>query len=283
MEDLIERFTKWGQSQADIRAGMVLGSYARIDRPADCFSDLDLLVVATDPEPYLSATAWLSNFGHVRLTFVEPTAVGNFRERRALFEGARDIDFSIVSTEAVQQMIRHGMPGEIADVLRRGMKILFDKDGLSKHLGEKAKTSAKTPKLPTEFEWNETTQDFFYHLIWAAKKARRGELWVAKSCCDGHLRRLMLRLIEWHTRATKGVDYDTWHRGRFLEEWADSELLRALPETFAPYDLAVLPRALRANLNLYQRLGRELATSLGYSFPEAAHKFTLDWLERDSL
>jgi aminoglycoside 6-adenylyltransferase len=44
-DQIIERFLAWAQHQADIRAAVIIGSQARVDRPADRWSDLDLLVV----------------------------------------------------------------------------------------------------------------------------------------------------------------------------------------------------------------------------------------------
>src|SRR5262245_61357864 len=66
MNQLIERFTAWGQGRPDIRAIAILGSQARTDRPADEWSDLDLLIVATDPRPYLAGGEWLAELGRVR-------------------------------------------------------------------------------------------------------------------------------------------------------------------------------------------------------------------------
>jgi hypothetical protein len=55
---------------------------------------------------------------------VEPTATGNFKERRAAFKDGKDIDFSLVPVQAIQQMVKQQIPVEIADVFRRGFKIL---------------------------------------------------------------------------------------------------------------------------------------------------------------
>lgn len=112
------------------------------------------------------------------------------------------------------------------------------------------------------------------HAVWAAKKAKRGELWIAKSSCDGYLKNLILRLIEWHAKSKS--DCDTWHKGRFLERWAEPEVLQELPSTFAGYTLADVQRALLANLLFYERFGREVAHVLGYRFPEEAYSFATD-------
>jgi aminoglycoside 6-adenylyltransferase len=271
MQDLIELFTTWALDQADIRSAIIVGSQARADRPADGLSDLDLAVVVTDPLIYLSDTTWLCRFGEPFLTFVESTADGNFRERRVLFKDGRDVDFSLLPAAAVQQMLVQRVPAETADVLRRGFRILVDKDGLAQRLTDRTRWPESLQTFPTELTWIKTSHDFFYHVVLAAKKAKRGELWVAKSTCDGYLKNLILRLIEWHAKAKS--DRDTWHKGRFLEHWAEPEILQELPGTFASYTLAGVQRALLAKLRFYERFGREVARALEYRFPDEAYSF----------
>jgi aminoglycoside 6-adenylyltransferase len=278
MQELIDRFTAWAQDQPDIRAGVILGSRARSEMPADSLSDLDLLVIARDPLIYLSNVSWLLTFGEPGLTFVESTAVGDFRERRVLFKDGRDVDFSVVPAAAIQQMLDQQVPVEIADVFRRGFKILVDKDRLAERLTDRSRWPEKAEQLPTESSWRETSNDFLYHVVWAAKKARRGELWVAKSSCDGYQKNLLLLLIEWHARA-KG-QRDTWHNGRYLERWADSAVLQQLPGTFASYTLADVQRALLANLRSYEKFGREIANAFGYNFPDEAYSFSTDQVKQ---
>src|SRR3712207_1019319 len=92
-EVVLDRFLTWAHSQQDIRAVVVVGSRARTDHPADDHSDLDLVVVTTDSNRYLSQTDWLKLLGTSWLTFLEKQAVGEGLERRVLFEGALDVDF----------------------------------------------------------------------------------------------------------------------------------------------------------------------------------------------
>ena len=139
MQDIVDRFVTWAQGRPDVRAGVILGSWARNETPADHLSDLDLLVIVSDPSVFLSEASWLLSFGEPCLTFVEPTATGNFKERRAAFKDGKDIDFSLVPVEAIQQMVGQQIPAEIADVFRRGFRILVDKDRLAERLTDSAR------------------------------------------------------------------------------------------------------------------------------------------------
>ena len=53
MQQLENRVVTWAESQPSIRAILVVGSRARRDFPADEWSDLDLMIFATDFEGYL--------------------------------------------------------------------------------------------------------------------------------------------------------------------------------------------------------------------------------------
>lgn len=105
----------------------------------------------------------------------------------------------------------------------------------------------------------DTVKDFWYHALWTAKKLRRGEIWVAKFCCGGYMKHRFLQCLEWYTKATRGQDYDTWYRGRFLEKWADPLILTELRKTFAPYDEEGVKEALYHTTSLFQQLPQETA------------------------
>ena len=63
MHDMIERLLTWAKHRPDVRAGVILGSWDRNDTPADNMSDLDLLVIVSDPSVFISEASWLLNFG----------------------------------------------------------------------------------------------------------------------------------------------------------------------------------------------------------------------------
>jgi len=46
-EQLLGKFVKFAEVQSDIRAAVVIGSRARVNCPADEWSDLDILVATT--------------------------------------------------------------------------------------------------------------------------------------------------------------------------------------------------------------------------------------------
>jgi aminoglycoside 6-adenylyltransferase len=245
----------WARARADLHAAVVVGSQVRSEKPADRWSDLDVFLVVDDPEPYTTASDWVAEFGRPIVTFVEPTAVGEERERRVLYETGEDVDLALIPLSALDQL-------EVAaPLLARGYRMLVDKIGLEEHLRRVAAGFA-APGLPTQHDFTELASDFWYHALWAAKKLRRGEVFTAKQCLDGYLKARVVTLLEWHARAVD-PSVDTWHGGRFLERWADPGALAALENAFAYYDLRDVARALWETIDLWQGLEEETARRLG--------------------
>jgi aminoglycoside 6-adenylyltransferase len=94
------------------------------------------------------------------------------------------------------------------------------------------------------------------------------------------MKRLLLRMLEWHTRAMKGWHHDTWHNGRFIERWAHPRALQALHAVFAHYDGAEIKRALLATMDLFRWLAKETAEYLGYQYPTLADQHVSDLVNR---
>lgn len=259
---------------------MIVGSRARSDHPADEWADLDIIMVTTDPQRYLSSVDWLKNIGNPLLTFLEPTATGDELERRVLFEGILDVDFAITPKDKAEQVLKSEVSPEIANMFGRGVRVLVDKDKMVSEL-EKLVSAVKRvpPRLPTENEFVEVVNDFLYHAVFTAKHLRRGELWWTSGCLDCYMQRLMLIMMEWHAKAVCGLNHETWFRGRFLEEWADPSVIKGLRSSFAHYDKDDIKRALLAAMSLFQEMAKETSNRLGFKYPAEVDMRITEWIK----
>jgi aminoglycoside 6-adenylyltransferase len=242
----------WAAERDDVRAAVLLGSQARVDTPADHLSDVDVVLFVQDPARLLQDAGWLERFGEPLLTFVEQTAVGGFEERRVLFRDGLEVDFAILPAAVAESP-----PQDAAGVFARGYRVLYDGIGLVvPQLGE------VEPAPPTQAQLDQLSNDFWYHLLWAAKKLRRGELLQAKQACDCFLKGYVVELTRWRRR---GVD--TWHGLRFFERWAGDDIVEALGTAFARYEADDIERALRATGELFGELEDAVAGHYGLRPP----------------
>ena len=212
VEDFLRELTAWAAMRPGVRGAVLVGSQARSAIPADEYSDVDIAIFADDPAALLADTAWLSTFGVPLLTFLEPTAVGGQVERRALFADGLEVDFSVFPAEGIDALAAD--PGAAATIAR-GYRILHDELGLGELF------DGLSPPDVGARDLAEIGQDFWYHAIWTAKKWRRGEAILARSCLELHLKPLLLEADRLRARG------DTWHGTRFAEEWAAPEVVDA--------------------------------------------------------
>lgn len=253
---MIDRIERWAAGREDIRGAVLVGSRARSDHPADEYSDLDVILVARDAAALIDDPSWAAELGEVGISFVEQTPVAGVRERRVLYTDGTDVDFVVVDLGQAQAVAEAG--GN--EVFSRGARVLVDKDGLIAPLLDVPPHTANSP--PSAHDYREAIADFWYHALWTARKLARGEVFTAKSCCDSAMKWILLRVLTWHAG-----DSDTWHEGRFLEEWADSRALAELRQAYATYDGADVERALFATMDLFSWVARETGDRLGYGYP----------------
>jgi aminoglycoside 6-adenylyltransferase len=256
----IDRLPRWVESEPNIRLALLVGSQARTEMPADSFSDIDLALFARDPDRLLLDVDWIAGLGHYWTSHLEQNALESGPERRVLFRDGQDVDFAVFPEEFVGALTSD--PRAVA-VLRRGFRPLVNKESVEL-IVPRYEPSTVPPSLS---EFSNLANDYWFHLIWTAKKLRRGELLTSLEATNGYLRALLVRTVRWHALARGPSGRDVWHGTRFFEKWADPRVIRDFPETVARYDVRSVAQALRASRTLFGWLTDELSDSLSFPSP----------------
>jgi aminoglycoside 6-adenylyltransferase len=130
-----------------------------------------------------------------------------------LFAGGLDVDLAFIDP-AAGDAADPGLADVVGLVFGRGARVLLDRDGEVTTMLAALSPAEAAPRrtLPDAAGFNQLTADFWYHAVWTAKHLRRGELWWAKGSCDGHMKGLLLSVLEWD--ATPGSAGDTSRSGR---------------------------------------------------------------------
>jgi aminoglycoside 6-adenylyltransferase len=236
--ETIDKIITWAKRDSNVEGAIIIGSHARNELPADQWSDLDLMVLVNDVQILLDENDWLDRFGRVICAFNYVTPLHfvdwDWSFKRALFDDNRDVDFSILP---------HARLGEVLsvnkDIMSQGYAVIYDSnaDLLEAQVRALVGTiEGEEFKLPSEQELSNDVRDLLYHVIWAFKKIKRHELWVAVSTINGHIKDLLLRLVEIYnvsvSHKTAFITYD----GRFLENRTEGEMLDKLGHCLSRYD-----------------------------------------------
>ena len=256
----ISRLQRWAESDPNVRLALVVGSQARTEMPADRFSDIDLVVFARDAERLLTDERWIAELGPYWTTHVEQNALESGPERRVLFEGGQDVDVSVFPAEFLAALTSDERG---AAVLRRGFRTLVNKESVDLTVADGTPATA----LPTLSEFTNLVNDYWFHLVWTAKKLRRGERLAALEATNGYLRALLVRAVRWHATARGPNGPPVWHGARFFESWADPRVVREFPGTVAEYDDRSIAAALRGSRTLFSWITDELRDRLSFPAP----------------
>jgi aminoglycoside 6-adenylyltransferase len=257
----LDRVAEWAVSRDDVRAVLLVGSVARTDQPADEWSDVDLILAVDDPAPFLAGTDWLAPFGRVLVSMVEATAVGGEQERRVLFASGLDVDFSVVAADLVGLLPELAEDPGVRTAIGRGVRVLHDELGIGEDV-----LAIRPPDpdddAPSAAGLDQQSAEFWYGVVWAAKKLRRGEVVVAKAACDGKLLRNLVEVLRLKTRL-RHPERDTWHGLRFAERWLDPDDAALLAGTAATADADGVATALRALVEAFAAVEADVADALG--------------------
>jgi predicted acetyltransferase/predicted nucleotidyltransferase len=118
---LIESVRRWAELREDIFALALVGSHARGEARAD--SDVDLVLVCSNPQRYLSDTTWVSTFGDVTECSIEDW--GQVQSLRVFYRNGPEVELGITGPGWTALPPDPGT----AEVLRNGCSVLLDRDG----------------------------------------------------------------------------------------------------------------------------------------------------------
>ena len=259
LDTLLQDFINWAQGISHCRAIVLFGSASRSIRPADQYSDRDLLVYTTEHESD-EFIEWMRHYAPTWMVIRERGVKGILW--LIVFKGGKSVHLGIDPVDSLQEIVASGEP---SFDMKRGYKVLLDKDGLAAQLPP-PEPYPPPYEPPSQTDFTECVENFTYGTILIAKQLKRGNLWTVQ-WANGKERDFVLKMIEWHTHA-HDPNVDTWQRGEDMYKWIKPEIWQELHHIIGHFDADDSWRALFASIDLFHKLGRETADQLNYPYPE---------------
>jgi aminoglycoside 6-adenylyltransferase len=268
--EMVKRLKAWAEQESKVHSALILGSQVREEFEGDEWSDLDVLLLVDDPQVLLQTDTWLTFFGEAVCGTVEETQLDWLRltwaVKRVLFADNRAVDFSILPYDRIDDVLSIN-----AEIHAHGYQIIYD--DCSNRLASKIETTLKPveiafPEIPSEDKLHQTVNDLLFQLMFACKKIKRKELWVAVSCMNQEISRRLLDLIEFHTASIGIVSQKLCYDGRFLEQRARPDILEQLTNCFAKYNGPDAIQTAGHILNTAQYLTKDICEANHYPFDD---------------
>ena len=121
IRSLFKQIKAWSESQSNIIAIALVGSYARGEAAES--SDVDLVIITSSPEAMINNPEWIENFGRPNKISLEDW--GKVQSIRALYPNGLEVEFGITDMNWLAQPIDEGTVSVIED----GIQVVFERDG----------------------------------------------------------------------------------------------------------------------------------------------------------
>lgn len=275
-KETIEKIKQWATKNDDIVYALIAGSHGRSEKQSDEYSDIDIIMVSEKAAHYQNTSDWIAEIGESVLYF-EDRVSGGIPTKRVYFPNGVGMDIFFVSKKTVARAYRFArakenkkilfrlIPPSVKRKLERYMNLfsyLIYRGYLS--LVDKGNYAQKVACLERVFKYKKESNfrlneagvianKFWYKALHVAVKLHRRELFTAKVDASDTIS-LLLTLIEMHTKVKKGKDFETWHRGRYIEEWADPFIAEKLNGVFGSYDMAASWKSLFNTMDLFSEI-----------------------------
>lgn len=264
----IDTLRTWSQREKTIHAALILGSQVRKEFEGDEWSDLDVLLLTENPHDFIQTDMWLARFGEIVCVTGEETILDwiplTWYVKRVLFADNRAIDFSILPADRIDDLLSIN-----AEIHAQGYQVIYEASAnmvTSKLETILATVKEEPPKIPTEDDVRQTIHDLLFHLMWACKKIKRNELWVAVRCINQHISNRLLQLLEFHTASIAPTSQRIRYDGRFLEHRTEKDILEKLSQCFTKYDVCDAIRTVHHLLDITYGLSKDICEANMYPF-----------------
>ncbi len=261
---LLEKVIAWASGEEAIRALVITGSLVRADDSIDEFSDLDAQVITRDIKAYTDDDSWLDTLGLVWIRF---PLFEDVPYRLVWFAGGFKVDFQFIHVDQMRAELDSGV---LSEEYQRGYFVALDKEDLYQRLPPSPHTFPAPPS-PSAEDVLAVINEFWFEAIHVAQFIRRREFWAVK-WRDWTMKVDLLRLLEWHSRATGERNINTWLLGKRIDQWTDTRSYEAIKQIWTGWDASELWRGLLTQLALFRRLSLEVCAALKIEYNDETHQ-----------
>lgn len=249
-------------SQDDrIRAVILNGSRANPDAPPDFFQDYDIVYVVTEIAPFKNDPDWPKQFGELMIMqrpddmqAMPPADDAPYAFLMQFADGNR-IDLTLFPITRLPEL------GEDSLSI-----LLLDKDGLIKPFpppGDKD----YLPQPPTEKEFADCCNEFWWVSTYIAKGLWREEIIYAKSLQDQVVRPMLLQMLVWYIGIKTDFSRNPGKFGKYFQQYLEPELWEMLQATYADADYEHTWQSLDTMCQLFRTLSRFVAEHFDFEYP----------------
>ncbi|WP_002148678.1 aminoglycoside 6-adenylyltransferase [Bacillus cereus] len=262
-KEMLDLIINTAKEDERIRAVIMNGSRVNPNVNKDCFQDYDIMYVVKDIQSFTSNHNWIHRFGEImivqmpeEMSLLPADEDGKFPYLMQFMDGNR-IDLMLVPVDLINKFIGQ-------DSLS---KLLLDKDNC---IGEFPSASDKdyVIKKPTEKEFFDCCNEFWWCSTNVGKGLWREELSYAKGMLEGPVRDMLIVMIEWHIGMKTNFTVNTGKFGKHFEQYFEKDMWEQFKRTFSNAEYENIWDSFFVMGDLFRKVANEIANTYEYQYPQ---------------
>ncbi|MEK7017006.1 aminoglycoside 6-adenylyltransferase [Bacillus sp. FSL R9-9410] len=262
-KEMLDLIINTAKEDERIRAIIMNGSRVNPSVKKDCFQDYDIIYVVKDIQSFTCNHSWINRFGEImivqmpeEMSLVPADEDGKFPYLMQFMDGNR-IDLMLVPVDLINKFIGQ-------DSLS---KVLLDKDNC---IGEFPPASDKdyVIKKPTEKEFVDCCNEFWWCSTNVGKGLWREELSYAKGMLEGPVRDMLIVMIEWHIGMKTNFTVNTGKFGKHFEQYFEKDTWEQFKRTFSNAEYENIWDSFFVMGDLFRKVANEIANTYEYQYPQ---------------
>lgn len=239
------------------------GSRVNPKAPKDFFQDYDIVFLVEDFESFVINSSWLNVFGR-RLIMQVPSLINDdikkVREDKKITYLMQFVDGNRIDLTVLSYDKRHEYLTE--DSLTQ---ILLDKDNKLPKLPE-ASDKSHWIKKPTEKEYNDCCNEFWWISIYIAKGLWRKELLYATYHLENHIRKELLKMLRWKIGIENNFEVNIGKCDKYIENYLPKEMFDKLMRSYDMSDCERCWDSLFIMIDLFRRSASFVSEKMNYEY-----------------
>ncbi len=260
-----------------VRAVLLNGSRANDKISPDKYRDFDIVYIVNDIESLISDKSWTSIFGEKLIwQLPDQMLVGKKSPEKAgtfaflmLFTDGNRIDLTLLPENEIRANYK-------ADSLTI---VWLDKDNMFSNIGL-PNDSDYLVKEPTEKEFLDTCNEFWWVCTYVAKALMRKETIYSKDMLETVVRPMFMNVIAWHIGIETNFSVSIGKGGKFIKSFLAPDLYNQILQTYSDQALENNWKALFLMMDIFGQLARMLSGQLRFKYISADEENVVAYLNQ---
>ena len=265
------------KSDDRVRAILLNGSRANDKISPDKYQDFDIVYIVNDIESFISNKTWTSVFGEKLIwQLPDEMLVGKKGPEKGekfallmLFTDGNRIDLTLLPKNEIR-------PNYKADSLTI---VWLDKDNMFSDIGL-PDDSDYLVKEPTEKEFLDTCNEFWWVCTYVAKGLARNEIIYSRDILETVVRPMFMSVISWHIGIETNFSVSVGKNGKFINRFLPPNLYKRVLQTYSDHTLKNSWKSLFLMTEIFGQLARAVSGQLKFTYMITEEKNVVTYLNQ---